>query len=125
MLKKVVKYTDFNGNPAEDTLYFNLTEAELVRLDVKYKPQGGFEGVASNLDPENNPEEVLTLFEDIIQASYGVRSEDGKYFIKDSEEAKLFFQSAVYSALFVELLQDADVASAFVNGIISSTAPIK
>jgi len=125
MLKKVVKYTDFNGNPAEDTLYFNLTEAELVRLDVKYKPQGGFEGVASNLDPENNPEEVLTLFEDIIQASYGVRSEDGKYFIKDSEEAKLFFQSAVYSALFVELLQDADVASAFVNGIISSTTPIK
>ena len=121
MLKKVVKFIDFNGDPAEETLYFNLTEAEVVRLDTKYK--GGFEEVVKHLDPENNPQEVLNLFEDVIRASYGIRTEDGKHFIKNSAESEMFFYSAAYSALFVELLQDADKAAAFVNGLLASTVP--
>ena len=120
MLKKTIKYVDFDGKEGEETLYFNLTEPEVVRLDVQFK--GGLEKFINNLDPEAKPEDVLSLFEKLIKASYGKKSEDGRHFTKDSESANLFFQSAAYSALFVELIQDADKAAAFFNGLLSSTS---
>jgi hypothetical protein len=123
MIKKRVTYTDFDGEERIDTLYFNLTEPELVRLDVKY--EGGLETLVNNLDPEARPDEVLELFETVIRTSYGEKSEDARYFIKDEKATEMFMQSAIYSALFMELIQDADGAAAFVNGLISQTAIAK
>ena len=121
MLKKVVEFTDFNGEQGSDTLYFNLTEAEIIRLDANYV--GGLAGVTKVLDPKENPQQVLDLFEDVIRASYGEKSKDGRHFMKDPIAVQTFFHSAAYSALFMELIQDADAAAAFVNGIMISTAP--
>lgn len=123
MLKKVVHFTNFDGEQDKATLYFNLTEAELVRLDTRYF--GGLEAVIDNLDPENNPQQVMDLFEDVIKASYGERSEDGRYFIKDPNKAQMFLHSAAFSSLFLELIRDADAAAAFIKGILSTTAPIE
>lgn len=120
MIKKKVTYTDYDGKERTETLYFNLTEPEMVRLDVKY--EGGLETVIQNLDPEARPAEVLELFETVIRTSYGEKSEDARYFVKDEKATDLFMQSGAYSALFMELIQDADAAAAFVNGLISSTA---
>ena len=119
MLKKVIKYIDFDGNGREDTLYFNLTEPEVVRLDVQFP--GGLEGYINNLDEKVNPQDILSLFEDVIRASYGEKSDDGRYFVKDPETVDLFYQSAAYSALFVDLVQDADKAAAFFNSLLSKT----
>lgn len=123
MLKKVVEFTDFNGEQASETLYFNLTEAEIIRLDANYT--GGLEAVTKVLDPKENPQQVLDLFEDVICASYGEKSKDGRHFLKDPGAVKTFLHSAAYSALFMELIQDADAAAAFVKGIMVSTAPKK
>lgn len=123
MLKKSVTYTDFDGKKRTETLYFNLTEPELVRLDVMY--EGGLEKFIKNFDPEKRPDEVLELFERIIRASYGEKSEDARFFLKDPKAVELFMQSAAYGALFMELIQDADNAAAFVNGLISQTAIAK
>jgi hypothetical protein len=119
MLKKVVKYVDFDGMERSETLYFNLTEPEVVRLDVQF--EGGLEQYINNLDEKVNPEDILSLFEKVIQASYGEKSDDGRHFIKDTVQADLFNQSAAYSALFVELVQNADQAAAFFNALISTT----
>lgn len=119
MLKKVVKYVDFEGEERLDTLYFNLTEPEVVRLDVQF--EGGLEEYIANLDDKIAPENILTLFEEVIQASYGEKGEDGRHFIKNQEAREMFFQSAVYAALFVELIQSADKAAAFFNGLLSAT----
>lgn len=119
MLKKTVIYKDFDGKKRSDELYFNLTEPEIVRLDVTYK--GGLEKFVKQLDPEERPHEVLELFERVIRTSYGEKSEDGRYFLKDPEAVAMFMQSASYSALFMELIQDADTAAGFVNGLITQT----
>ena len=34
MLKETIKYTDYNGVEREEDFYFNLTEAELVDMDM-------------------------------------------------------------------------------------------
>lgn len=119
MLKKVVDYVDFNDENQTDTLYFNLTEAEVVRLDVQFK--GGLIRFIENLDEEVNPEDILSLFEKVIRAAYGEKSEDGKHFLKNDEMMAMFHQSAAYSALFVGLLQDTENATAFFNGLLSQT----
>ena len=121
MLKKVVNFVDFNGKERSETLYFNLTEAEVVRIDVKF--EGGLVKYIENLDEQARPEDILTLFETLIKASYGEKSEDGKHFLKTDEKADLFYQSAAYSALFVSLVQEVDSATAFFSGLLSQTAP--
>jgi hypothetical protein len=120
VLKKSITYKDFDGKKRSEELYFNLTEPELVRLDVAYK--GGLEKHVKQLDPEERPNEVLELFETVIRTSYGEKSEDGRFFVKDPNAVSLFMQSAAYSALFMELIQDADKAAAFVNGLVTQTA---
>jgi hypothetical protein len=119
VLKKVVNYVDFDGETRSDTLYFNLAEPEVVRLDVQFK--GGLVEYINNLDEKIAPENILSLFEKVIRASYGERGEDGRHFIKSEESADLFQQSAAYSALFSELVQDADQAAIFFNGLLSKT----
>jgi hypothetical protein len=119
MLKKDIKYVDFDGEEREETLYFNLTEPEVVRLDVQF--EGGLEAYVNNLDEETNPQDILSLFEKVLRASYGEKSEDGRYFVKEKAAVDLFYQSAAYSALFVELVQDADIAASFFNALLSKT----
>ena len=123
MLKKNVKYVDFNGETQSEVLYFNLTEPEVVRLDVQF--EGGLSAFIETLDEDVNPEDILSLFEKVLQASYGEKSDDGRHFIKDPIAVDLFYQSAAYAALFVELVQDTDKAAAFFNSLLSKAAPPK
>lgn len=119
MLKKDVTYQDFNGEERTDTFYFNLTEPEVVRLDVEFP--GGLQEYINNFN-EEEPQNILNLFEKVIRESYGEKSKDGRYFIKDPESTDRFYQSAAYSALFVELVQDAEKASVFFNALLTRTA---
>ncbi len=82
---------------------------------------GGLEKFIDNINVKERPEEVLTLFEKVIKASYGEKSEDGKYFVKSEKTTELFYSSAAYAALVVELLSDADVAADFFNSVLSRT----
>ena len=116
MLKKVIDYTDFNGNKRSDTLYFNLSEAEVARLEVKFP--GGLEKYVNDLDAQERPDEILELFETVLQMSYGEKSEDGRYFRKPKEDTDAFMESAAYNALFYELLSDADMAANFFTAVV-------
>jgi hypothetical protein len=65
----------------------------------------------------------VDLFEDVLSSSYGVKSEDGRRFVKDPVVVGQFLDSAAYSALFMELLGDAEAAAAFMEGVLTITAP--
>ena len=60
----------------------------------------------------------MELFKELLQKSYGVKSDDGKRFIKSKELTEAFVQTEAYSELFVILASNADEATEFVNGII-------
>jgi predicted nucleic acid-binding protein len=116
MLKYNVKYEDFDGNPAEEILYFNLSKTELIDLEITYKE--GLEKTLQRIIETKDNQALITEFKRILLMSYGVKSEDGKRFIKSDELREQFSQTAAYDALFVKLATDADAASAFVNGIM-------
>ena len=45
MLKKTINYTDYNGNERTEDFYFNLTEAEILEMEMS--KTGGLADVES------------------------------------------------------------------------------
>ena len=60
------------------------------------------------------------MFKDLVLRAYGVKSDDGRRFIKSEELKNDFAQTEAYSILFMELATDSDKAAEFVNGIVPS-----
>jgi len=115
MLRKTIKYTDFNGVERSEEFLFNLTKAELVEMEMSEK--GGLEKTLERIIEENDSKKIVAIFKDLILKAYGEKSEDGKRFIKSDELTASFAQTDAYSELFMELATSTEAATAFVNGI--------
>lgn len=116
MLKKTIKYNDYDGNEREEDFYFNLDEAELMEMELT--TNGGLAAKIERIVKEQDNAKIIQIFKDIIIKSYGKKSEDGRRFIKNDEIREEFTQTRAYSALFMELSSDADAATKFIEGII-------
>lgn len=116
MLKKTIKYTDYDGNEREEDFYFNLSTAELMEMELS--TTGGLEKYIQKIVAEKDSKKILEIFKEIIVKSYGVKSADGKRFIKNDEVREEFVQTEAYSDLFSELATNADAAADFINGIV-------
>ena len=116
MLKKTIKYTDYDGNEREEDFYFNLSKAEVTEMELS--KEGGMSEYIKKISAAQNAPELIKLFKEIITKSYGEKSLDGKRFIKNQELTEAFTQTEAYSELFVELASNADEAVKFINGIM-------
>ncbi len=115
MLKKVIEYTDYDGNKRTETFYFNLSKAEVAEMELSIN--GGLVNKINRLIETQDNAEIVTIFKDIILKAYGEKSPDGRRFIKSDELREDFSQTEAYSDLFVELASDAKAAAAFINAI--------
>ena len=118
MFKKTITYKDFSGVERTEDFNFHLTKAELIKLE--FSESGGLTHIIEEITKEEDTEALLNIFDKIIRMSYGKRSLDGKHFEKKPEYADSFLASEAYSELFMEFMQDANKASEFINGIVSS-----
>jgi hypothetical protein len=116
MLKRDIKYIDFDGNEAVDTCYFNLSKTELVEYDGAYAR--GFVNFLNSIIEAKDGATLMTEVKKLILRAYGVRSEDGKRFMKSEQISEEFTQTAAYDALFMELVQSEEAAAIFVTGIL-------
>ena len=116
MLKKTITYTDYNGVERKEDFYFNLTKAEIMEMEMS--TSGGLTEMINRIVAAQDAPAIIKIFKELVLKAYGVKSPDGKRFIKSDELATEFAQSEAYSQLFMELATDADAASAFVNGIV-------
>lgn len=116
MYVKKIPYTNYNGEKRERKFYFNLNKAEL--LDMELTTKGGYQNFIERIIETRDQEELIRLFRELIQKSYGVKSDDGEMFIKNEQVLNEFIQTEAYSELYVELATNADSAAEFVNGIM-------
>ena len=116
MIKKTITYTDYDGNERTEDFYFNLSKPELIEMQAS--ETGGLEKKIEKISKEQDIKKIIELMKEIIKKSYGVKSDDGKRFIKNDEILDEFMQSEAYSELFMALATDADAASEFINGIL-------
>lgn len=119
MLRKTIKYTDYNGNEREEDYLFNLSKAECMEMELS--TNGGMEQMIKQIIAEKDNEKIVNLFKKIILKAYGIKSPDGKYFRKSPEISADFASTEAYSVLFMELSTDADAASKFINAILPNT----
>jgi hypothetical protein len=119
MLKKTIRYTDFDGNDVQEDFYFNLTKAELVELEAGTK--GGLAETLKAIVAEDDNAKIIEYFKKIIMMSYGVRSDDGKRFIKTQQLRDEFAQTEAYSELFIELALNPTSATEFIEGVIPAS----
>lgn len=116
MLKKTITYTDYNGTQRTEDHYFNLSKAELAEMEMG--TAGGLAEMLTRIVAAQDAPAIMKVFKDLIVKAYGVKSADGKRFIKSEEISTEFLQTEAYSELFMELIQDADAMAAFINGIV-------
>ncbi len=123
MLKEKIKYVDYNGLEREEEFYFNLNKVELVELQLN--TPGGFDKKLSEAIEKQDIPSIVSIVKDLVIKSYGVKSEDGKRFIKSKELTDSFVQSEAYNTLFMKIVSDADYATKFINSIIPVIDEVK
>lgn len=116
MLKKTITYTDYNDVERTEDIYFNLSEAELMEMQLSM--DGGLQEYIRRITSSQDMPAIIKLFKDLVLKAYGEKSPDGKYFNKSKELAEAFSHTEAYSEIFMELATNADAAAKFVNGIV-------
>lgn len=121
MISKKIRYVDFDGIEREDVHYFNLNSREYVKLSAKYMSKDGsndMEEYLKNVIQRKNAKEIVDFIEDVILSSYGVRSKDGKSFVKNDEVRSNFENSFAYAELFETLMKNPEEMKKFAEGLI-------
>lgn len=119
MIKKTVTYTDYNGEERTETFYFHYTEAEI--LDMEMSEEGSFADRIQRIIDAKDTTALMKLIKKFVIDAYGVKSEDGRRFIKNDEVKAAFLESPAYSDIFMDMVTDDKLAAEFTNGVIPNT----
>lgn len=111
MLKRTFTYTDFNGVERTEDFYFYLDKTGIIKLNSKFGGgiQTKFEEIVNKLDVK----ELVKTVDAFIDASYGVKSSDGRRFIQNEEVLADFKATPAYDMLFQELVASENAADKF------------
>ena len=115
MIKKTITYTDYFGEKRTEDFYFDLNKAELIEWEMS--KDGGMERFVKRVTEAKSVPELFPIFKDFVLRAYGVKSDDGKRFIKNDDVRASFEQCPAYSELVISLIQNTDEAIKFLNGI--------
>ncbi len=118
MLKKPVKYKDYNGEKQEEVFYFNLSEPELIDMEMELHVQGGMKAHIDKIIEAKNQPELVRIFKKLVLESYGIKSDDGKRFDKSEEIRKSLYTHAAYPVIYMELATSSEAAADFIIGIM-------
>ena len=71
MIKKTITYTDYNGVSRTEDFWFNLSTAELMKMELGTR--GGFSEMMTRIVQANDVPTMMKVFDDFIRKSYQVR----------------------------------------------------
>lgn len=115
MFKCTLTYDNYDDEPVTEDFYFHLSELDLLELESS--KVGGFENYLKEIIAAKDMPTLITLFKDLINRSYGIKAEGGKFY-KSPDIIRDFEASAAYSEMFTKLATDEKFASEFVMGVI-------
>ena len=118
MLKKTITYEDWNGKVRTDDFYFNLTRVECAELEFGLGPGKSLTESFQTLIDNNDMGVIIATIKDILLKSYGIKSEDGKRFMKSQEIRDSFEQNPAFEIVYMELATNAEYAADFLTSII-------
>ena len=144
MLKKSIKFVDYNGVERTENLYFHVSKTAILTasndvygeimktaqdLQDRAKLLEGMEAGSINeenpFDPNNQVlaesiRMVARLLDRLIDLSYGKRSEDGQKFVKNEQVLADFKSSIAYEAFVEHMLSNQDEMIEFINKLVEA-----
>lgn len=114
MFSDKITYEDFNGDTITEELFFNISKMEMLNMDASYG--GKFGEYLQKIAESEDMQKLLDAFKDIVKLAYGVKSEDGKRFVKSEEEYKKFEESPAYDEFMMKLMTNEDYSLKFILG---------
>jgi hypothetical protein len=118
MLKKTIRYTNFNEEEKELVAYFHLGKADLTRIAADASFLEEMEAAFKSKDTKV----MLAKIEHMVRLSYGIRSEDSERFIRTPEIQESFIQSAAYEEFVVSLLTEEGAMINFFKSVFPAKA---
>lgn len=118
MVKYPVKYIDFDGNEQTETLQFNMTNAELMEMELA--TDGGMQHLIEEIQETKDGYKVMMLIKDLVLRAYGEKTPDGKRFYKNQQMKEAFQASEAYSQFLTDLASDANKLAEFFNNLTAA-----
>lgn len=118
MFKKTITYTDWNGTKRTEDFYFNLTSTECIELEYNSKLGRSMSSSLQTLINDQDMGRVIETLKDMLLKSYGIKSDDGRRFIKNDEVREAFEQNPAFDIIYMELATNPEKAAEFVSGIM-------
>ena len=116
MYKKTITYTDYNDVQRTEDFYFSLSEAEITEMQLGV--EGGYAAMIEKIIKAQDTPALIKIFKELLLKSYGIKSDDGRRFIKSEKLSEEFTQTPAYSELYMMLATDDKQASAFIKNIM-------
>lgn len=116
MITREVTYIDYNGDEQTEKYYFDLTVPEM--LELSFSSAGDIQSTLERLSNSRKIGEIFSIIQTLIFKSVGVKSDDGKRFVKNEEVLNDFKQSRGYESFLMKMMQDTDYASKFIEQLI-------
>lgn len=127
MIKETVTYVDYNDVERTEEYFFNLNDAEVLELEMSTK--GGLTALIDQATKAEDNPTIFRVLKEIIRKGYGVKSLDGKRFMKKKSDGTLyvdeFEDTEAYAVLFMKIVSDSGYFAKFINGMISANAANK
>ena len=117
MIKKTITYTDLNGGEQKEDFFFNLNKAEAIAITAQ--AGGDIIAYAQYLMESKDLQSMIGFIQEMILMAVGVKSEDGRRFIKNTDIRADFENSIAYAELFEELLTNQESMKEFGAGLIA------
>ena len=118
MLTITETYTDYLGNQRTEDFHFHYNQAELMGMELE--TEGGFSARVQRIVNANSYPELYKLMKQFILGSYGVKSDDGRRFMKGPEISRSFEENPVFERIMMRMTTGPDAAKEaanFINGI--------
>lgn len=116
MIKWPITYTDYNGEEHVEDFYFNLNKAEVMEMQLN--ANGAYGEYLQRIVEQRDGKAMATEFKNLILKSYGMKTDDGRRFMKSQEISDAFMQTEAYSELYMTLCTDIEACTKFINGIM-------
>lgn len=119
MYCKEITYKGYDDQVRTEKFYFNLNKAEIAEMMLT-DSDATLGQVFEYFRQTRNGKQLYKMVKDLITSSYGVKSADGRSFLKTPEITQAFVQSEAFSELFMEFLSSPDKVAEFFVGIVPS-----
>lgn len=116
MYKETITYNDFGGKERTEDFYFNISKAELVEMELG--EDESMSGMLDRIIRAKDTPDIIREIKRLLLKSYGVKTPDGRSFVKNKEAIDAFEHSEPFSIMFMKLATDDEAAAKFIMGVM-------